>query len=924
MKPQALVVMILLSLTPIATTQISILQEEVHISQSSDNIIVQQFGTGFDETVIASTSDGLNVPRDLEFHPSSARSDELWIVNRADDSMVIVHNTGESNQYSEKRLDSHRNHFMEEVSSIAFGAYDSEFDFTFATGQESINTYNGQADPNYFMGPALWPSSLSHFAMEHQNDQYGGSHIDMLHESPLGMGVAHDSGNSYWYFDGYYGHLVYYDFKEDHDTGMDDHSDGVVRRYSDIQLSRTSGIPSHMILDDSTGILYISDTGTNRVLWVNTHDTTVTTTNILGDSTQFEPLAEYSRVTGAEWGVIDTGLSNPSGIALDGDTLFVGQNGNNKISAYDLSTNGKSGSLVETVNTTASSLMGLEIGPEGKLYYVDGSQYEVVRIDAWPDVDEDGVRDSLDNCVNDANFDQADYDSDSVGDVCDDDIDGDSITNDNDSCSIGENQWTSSMETDYDSDGCADNTEDQDDDSDSVIDLFDTCRFSPIGWTSESASDYDSDGCRDFDEDLDDDSDGICDIGGPETDCVSSSVGQDFCPFSPLGFVSSYGNDFDGDGCNDFSEDNDDDGDGFDDSEDKCNLEFGTAYNGRQIGCLDTDGDGWADREDDFIDDSTQWLDLDEDGYGNSPTGTTPDGCITVEGTSTIDRYGCPDSDDDGYSNPDTSWQISDGADAFPLDNTQWHDMDADGFGDNSNGQNADDCVDEFGTSTIDRLGCVDSDGDGYSDLNDEMINDPTQWVDTDGDGFGDNKDGTNGDWCVDTFGTSSEIELGCLDIDNDGYSDNIDLWPEDTLRWSDEDGDGYTNQQGTDTSDDCPDVAGTSTIDLLGCLDTDGDGTSDRNDFYPNDKTRSKEESLLHSWVIWASVIAILGILLGFAFVFRNRNANSIAFNETPNVNYNPELPRDLPIPPEGLPPGWTLEQWNYYGEEWINSQNK
>ncbi|MGB2121358.1 MAG: hypothetical protein ACPH17_07005, partial [Candidatus Poseidoniaceae archaeon] len=88
-------------------------------------------------------------------------------------------------------------------------------------------------------------------------------------------------------------------------------------------------------------------------------------------------------------------------------------------------------------------------------------------------------------------------------------------------------------------------------------------------------------------------------------------------------------------------------------------------------------------------------------------------------------------------SNPDTSWQISDGADAFPLDNTQWHDMDADGFGDNSNGQNADDCVDEFGTSTIDRLGCVDSDGDGYSDLNDEMINDPTQWVDTDGDGFG-------------------------------------------------------------------------------------------------------------------------------------------------------------------------------------------
>ena len=69
----------------------------------------------------------------------------------------------------------------------------------------------------------------------------GGSHIDMLHESPLGMGIAHDSGNSYWYFDGYYGHLVYYDFKEDHDIGMDDHSDGVVRRYLRHSAIKNSG-----------------------------------------------------------------------------------------------------------------------------------------------------------------------------------------------------------------------------------------------------------------------------------------------------------------------------------------------------------------------------------------------------------------------------------------------------------------------------------------------------------------------------------------------------------------------------------------------------------------------------------------------------------------------------------------------------------
>ena len=69
----------------------------------------------------------------------------------------------------------------------------------------------------------------------------------MNHESPDGMGIAHDSGNAYWYFDGYYGELVYYDFQMDHDTGQDDHSDAIIYRYSDIQLTRDAGIPGHMI-----------------------------------------------------------------------------------------------------------------------------------------------------------------------------------------------------------------------------------------------------------------------------------------------------------------------------------------------------------------------------------------------------------------------------------------------------------------------------------------------------------------------------------------------------------------------------------------------------------------------------------------------------------------------------------------------------
>lgn len=48
------------------------------------------------------------------------------------------------------------------------------------------------------------------------------------------------------------------------------------------------------------------------------------------------------------------------------------------------------------------------------------------------DADGDGVKDDTDNCVDDANGDQADQDGDGVGDVCDGDVDGDGIPNEQD------------------------------------------------------------------------------------------------------------------------------------------------------------------------------------------------------------------------------------------------------------------------------------------------------------------------------------------------------------------------------------------------------------------------------------------------------------------------------------------------------------
>ncbi|MCH1591916.1 MAG: hypothetical protein L7R66_02870 [Candidatus Thalassarchaeaceae archaeon] len=685
-------------------------------NMSQPDTYITQFGPGFAETEIASVSDNLDVPRDLEFHPSPSRQNELWVVNRATDSVTIVHNAGQSNQLSEHRLDSNRNHFMEEVSAIAFGDWHEEFDYQFATAQESRNTYNGQGNPNNFMGPALWPSSLSHFAEENQEPGgLLGSHIDMLHESPFGMGIAHDSENVYWYNDGYYEELVRYDFQEDHDTGEDDHSDGKVRRYADISLTRAPGVPGHMEMNHDNGILYIADTGAGRVIWVNTSDPGVTT-NIMGDETQMEPLAEYSEVTGVEWGILANGLSSPSGVALHQGILFVSQNGNGDITGYNLDEDGKGIKKSRTVNTNAGSIMGLEVGPEGKLWYVDSQNDLVIRIDPYEDTDFDEVRDSIDVYPN-----------------------------------------NSLLWSDNDGDGFADQ---------SGTDISDDCP----------------------------------EIAGPST----------------LG----------------------------------------------SVGCIDSDGDRWADTNDEYPMDETQWVDSDGDGYGDNQTGTDPDSCPSVPGYSEFDRMGCPDADEDGYSDPSGDWDIGDGADAFPTKDTQWRDSDSDGFGDNpSPAYLSDDCPSVSGSSTQDLLGCLDSDSDGWSDDGDIFKDDPSQWSDSDSDGYGDNPSPASmPDYCPNEWGNSTISLLGCPDSDGDGWSDIEDSHPDINQLWSDSDGDGYANQEGTDLSDDCPEIFGTSIQDRIGCVDSDGDGWSDEGDYYPSDSSRHSK-SLLPTIVIIAILVLIASV---------------------------------------------------------------
>ena len=313
----------------------------------------------------------------------------------------------------------------------------------------------------------------------------------------------------------------------------------------------------------------------------------------------------------------------------------------------------------------------------------------------------------------------------------------------------------------------------------------------------------------------------------------------------------------------------DQDGDGYGDNAsgvnaDNCPTTFGTSTELGNLGCSDLDNDGYADSDDAFPNDSTQWSDTDGDGFGDESTGTNPDACPTVAGTSTIDRYGCPDSDADGASDEDLSgtngpvWTIADGADILPNDASQWEDTDGDGFGDNPTGTDGDGCPSQFGTSTVDRNGCPDSDSDGISDADstwtvlhgaDAFPSDPTQSADTDGDGYGDNASGTNPDGCPTQYGDSTIDRIGCPDSDGDGISDADGLWNvsqgADAFRYDatqsvDSDGDGYGDNASGNYPDACPAEFGDSWQNsTLGCPDTDQDGWADIQDTHPDDITQ-------------------------------------------------------------------------------------
>jgi hypothetical protein len=324
---------------------------------------------------ILNSSNELDRPTDLDFFPVLSKK-ELWVVNKKIESTggstVTVSNAGESNQSDIELQDGNAWHFMSMPTAIAFG--DNEF---FGTAPGVFDANHGQGGAGAFTGPSLWTSNLDIYA---QPSGGNGSHMDMLHASSYCQGIAHESGNIYWVFDGLNNDIVRYDFKEDHGPGADDHSDGEILRYSEVTVARDPNdkVVSHMVIDKSTGWLYVVDYGNQRVFRMDINTGTIGATPSYGP---FEPLTTYKHMVGYTWeNVVTTGLVEPAGIDIIEDRMIVSDYATSEIIIYDIAV--MPAVELGRIATPAEGLMGVKIGPEGSIWYTDYDDNKVYKANA--------------------------------------------------------------------------------------------------------------------------------------------------------------------------------------------------------------------------------------------------------------------------------------------------------------------------------------------------------------------------------------------------------------------------------------------------------------------------------------------------------------------------------------------------------------
>ena len=312
---------------------------------------------------IADNTSKIAIPQDLDFHPT--RPNEIWIVNKGTEptgsTTVTITDAGGPNQQYIYKKDGNAWHFMSLTSGLAFSEN--------GNWGSSPNVLDANHDGGAYTGPALWSSDMNVYA---EPSGGNGSHLDMVHQSPFCMGIAAERENVFWVFDGYYGHVVRYDFVNDHGPGNDYHSDAKLRRFSEPKLKRDPLVPSHLILDSDKKWLYVVDGGNKRILRMD-----ITTGNVAENLPPVnEVLAEYVRMSGATWEVVfDQNLQKPCGIDINGKRLFISDYGTGEIICIDIDTKKE----MARINTGSPGITGIKIKND-KLWYVNATNHTLMLV----------------------------------------------------------------------------------------------------------------------------------------------------------------------------------------------------------------------------------------------------------------------------------------------------------------------------------------------------------------------------------------------------------------------------------------------------------------------------------------------------------------------------------------------------------------
>ena len=326
------------------------------------------------------SSDGLYKPRDLDIPNDPSRANELWVINEnsamfdftSGGSTVTYYNYGTDTQWPDYRKDAYSAHFMHTSSAIAFSGNGG-----FAN---TLDTQDANGNPNgYFSGCTLWDSDTSIYARVNQDGPLLGSHWDMIHQSPYSVGIAGGGDNVYWLFDGYHNTIAKYDFNEphpDHEHGGENHYDGVVMRYDEIQVQRVPGLSSHMEIDQESGWLYVCDTGNQRVLRLNTSSGEV------GQSltTYGESLAGYYSMINAEYEVvISDSLVQPTGLDIYSERLLVSDYSTGDIAIYNIENNNVD-RLGKIQTGLENDIIGIKVDANGSIWIVCKNSHELYQL----------------------------------------------------------------------------------------------------------------------------------------------------------------------------------------------------------------------------------------------------------------------------------------------------------------------------------------------------------------------------------------------------------------------------------------------------------------------------------------------------------------------------------------------------------------